>query len=150
MGHFHNAKTHSYAHENPYNVPEITPLLVIRQEHLPEWLPKTQQHDCFSRLPWEILEDIAIKLPNDDALGLRRVSKAFLPLLSSNIFWASRFEASSDRGFLFEKWKSQDATDWLTLYRLTSETHSPPGLQNRRRIWNVIMPLTDLLSLRLA
>lgn len=150
MDHSHNAKTRLYAEENPYNVPEIPTLLVMRLEHPPEWLPKTQQHDCFSRLPWEILEAIAIKLPTDDALGLRRVSKAFLPLLSSGIFWASRFEASGDRGFIFEKWKSQDATDWMSLYRLTSQAHNSRGLQNRRRIWNLIRPLTDLISLRLG
>lgn len=126
----HNAKTRLYAEANPYSVPEIPTLLTLRLEHPPEWLPKIQQHDCFSRLPWEILEGIAIKLPTDDALGLRCVSKAFFPLLSSGIFRASRFEASGDRGFIFEKWRCQDDMDWMSLYRLTSQARNSPGLQN--------------------
>src|SRR5579862_7117241 len=140
----YSSKIHLYAKENPYNVPEIPALLVMRLEHPPEWLPKTQRHDCFSRLPWEILEIVAIKLPTSDALGLRYVSKAFLPLLSSGTFWASRFKANGDRDFIFEKWKSQDTTDWMSLYRLTSHAHNSPGLQNRRRVWDLIRPLTNL------
>lgn len=148
--HFHSPRTLSYAKENPYNVPDIPALLLMHLEHPPKWLPKSQRHDCFSRLPWEIIEAIAINLPTDDALGLRRVSKAFLPLLSSDIFWRSRFEASGDRGFMFEKWKSRDSTDWMSLYRLTGHAHNSRGLQNRRRIWDLIRPLADLISLRLA
>jgi hypothetical protein len=148
VGHRH--RTSLYAKENPYNVPEIPALLMMRLEHPPEWLPKTQRHDRFSMLPWEILEAVAIKLPTDDALGLRLVSKAFLPLLSSGIFWASRFEAGGDLDFIFEKWKSRDATDWMSLYRLISHGHNSPGLRNRRRIWDLIRPLTNLTSLRLA
>jgi hypothetical protein len=76
----------AYTPENPYNAKEILTLLE-RLDHPPEWLPKTQRHNCFSRLPWEILEAIAIKLPTDDALGLRHASKAFLP---SGIFLGVR------------------------------------------------------------
>lgn len=150
MEHPHNTKTREYARENPYNVPDIPTLLVMRLEHPPELLPRTHRYDYFSRLPWEILEAIAIKLPTDNALDLRHVSYAFLPLLSSSIFWLSRFEASGDRGFVFEAWKRRDTTDWMSLYRLTNYTHSSPGLQNRRRIWDLIRPLPDLTSLRLA
>ncbi|KAH0558968.1 hypothetical protein GP486_004412 [Trichoglossum hirsutum] len=146
----YNEKMYSYVQENPYNVPEIPPLLAMRLEHPPEWLPKTQRRDCFSRLPWEILEAVAIKLPTGDALGLRLVSKAFLPLISSGIFWASRFEAGGDRDFIFEKRKSRDTTDWKNLYRLTGHANNSPGLRNRKRIWDLIRPLADLISLRLA
>jgi hypothetical protein len=93
---------------------------------------------------------VAIKLPTSDALGLRRVSKAFLPLLSSRTFWASRFEANGDRDFIFERWKSRDTTDWMSLYRLTSHAHNSPELQNRKRIWDLIRPLANLISLCLA
>ncbi|KAI9765323.1 MAG: hypothetical protein M1839_005523 [Geoglossum umbratile] len=150
VAHRHSPGVRLIAEENPYNVLEIPALLVMRLEHLPEWLPKTQRHDCFSRLPWEILETVAIELPTSDALGLRRVSRAFLPLLSSGTFWASRFEANGDRNFIFEKWKSRDTTDWMSLYQLTSHAHNSPGLRNRKRIWDLIGPITYLTSLRLA
>ncbi len=47
--HVYSAKTHSYAKENPYKVPELPALLLMRLEHPSEWLPKTQRHDCFSK-----------------------------------------------------------------------------------------------------
>ena len=144
-----NDETDVFAKENPYNVPEIPAILVMRLEHPPECLPKQSQDDCFSKLPWEVLEAIVINLPTSDALGLRCVSSAFLQLVSSSTFWASRFEPNSDRGFVFEGC-SRDATDWRSLYRLTNQAHSPPGLRNRQRIWNLIKPLTNLTSLRLA
>ncbi len=146
----HSTNICLYAKENPYIVPDISALPGMRLEHPLHWIPKTQGHDCFSRLSWEILEAIAINLSTDDALGMRRISKAFLPLLSSGVFWSSRFEASGDRRFIFEKRKSRDTTDWLNLYRLTSNAHSSPGLLNRRRIWDLIRPLLDMTSLRPA
>ena len=147
---FNDPQIRFYAQENPYNIPDIPALLASRLEHPPEWMRETRQNDCFSSLPWEILEAIAIKLPTDDALNLRRTSPAFLPLLSSNIFWSSRFQANRERSFVFEKWESRDTTDWMSLYRLTSHIRSPPGLRNRRRIWGLISRLTDLTSLSLA
>jgi hypothetical protein len=48
---YYSPKIHLYAKENLYNVPEIPVLLVMRLEHLPEWFPETQRHDCFSTLP---------------------------------------------------------------------------------------------------
>jgi hypothetical protein len=146
----HNAKLLLYAKSDPYDVPEIPTLLATRLEHPTELPLNTQLNDCFSRLPWEILEAIAVKVPTEDALGLRRFSQAFLRLLFSATFWASRFKASADRGFIFEMWKSRDVTDWMSLYRLTGRTYGPSGLQNRRRIWDLARPLKDIASLRLA
>jgi len=151
-------KACSYDEENPYNVPEITGLLKLCSKHPQStrepWITRklfgTVQDDCFSKLPWEILEAIAIELPTNTALGLCCISKAFFPLISSNSFWASRFELNSDRSFLFEKRNSRDVTDWRRLYELTSQASSSLGLQNRRRIWNLIEPLTNIISLRLA
>ncbi|TVY93033.1 hypothetical protein LAWI1_G004137 [Lachnellula willkommii] len=146
----HNGKVLLYAKSDPYDVPEIPKLLVTRLEHPIELPLNTQLNDCFSRLPWEILEAVAVNLPTDDALGLRCISPAFLRLLASATFWASRFKASADRSFIFETWKSRNVTDWMSLYRLTARTHGPSGLQNRRRIWDLIRPLEDITSLRLA
>lgn len=90
-------------------------MLTTRLEHPTELSLDTKPHDCFSKLSWEILEAIAIELPTEDALGLRRISRAFLPLFSSATFWASRFKASADRRFMFETWNSRDVTDWMSL-----------------------------------
>jgi hypothetical protein len=139
-----------FAKSDPYDIPEIPRLLSMRLEHPTELPPKTQLHDCFSRLPWETLEAIAVYLPTDDALNLRYVSQAFLPLLSSATFWASRFKASAERGFIFELWNNRDVTDWMSLYRLTGRTRGPSGLQNRKRIWDLVRPVRDISSLCLA
>jgi hypothetical protein len=105
--------------------------------------------DCFSTLPWEILEAIAINLPTVDVLNLRQVSKTFLPVLTSHTFWASRFEPGHDRDFIFEMRNNNEPSDWITLYRVTNHTHSSPGLKNRRRIWVLIRALMNLLRLSL-
>jgi hypothetical protein len=108
----------------------------------------TEMGDCFIKLPWEIREAIAVYLPTADVLNLRQASRALVPIFSSQSLWASRFKANADRGFLFEAWNSKESRDWRLLYRRTSDAHSPPGLQNRKRIWNLIQSLTDILSLR--
>ncbi|KAE9374035.1 hypothetical protein N431DRAFT_481358 [Stipitochalara longipes BDJ] len=150
VGKCHNAKTRFYAKSNPYDIPEISTLLATRLDHPTELQVDKKLHDCFSRLPWEILEAIAVNLTTDDALGLRRISQDFLPLLSSATFWASRFIASADRGFIFETWRIREVPDWMSLYRLTSRTRGPAGLQNRRRVWDLATPLKNITSLRLA
>lgn len=140
----------AHAEANPYNIPEVPNLLAMRLEH-PTGLPlNTQVRDCFSRLPWEILEAIAINLPTNDALSLRCISPAFLPLFSSTIFWASKFKANGDRGFIFETWENRNDRDWMSLYRLTNRTYGSFGIQNRRRIWDLVRPLKNITSLRLA
>ena len=98
-------------------------------------------------LPWEIKEVIAINLPTGDALNLLWSSKAFLPLLTSQTFWASRFEAGRNRDFIFEKRNNKESRDWIMLYRITNHAHSPPGLKNRRRVWVLIQALIKSLRL---
>lgn len=142
--------TYLCAIEDPYNMPDISSALSTCKQNAPAWSPSTQSSNCFSKLPWEILENIALTLPTKDALGLRHVSPVFLPILYSQTFWASRFKANSDRCYVFEKWEARDSTDWLTLYRLTSPDRCSPGLKNRKRIWDLITPLTETIRLRLA
>ncbi|KAI9847501.1 MAG: hypothetical protein M1837_002402 [Sclerophora amabilis] len=139
-----------YAKDDPYRVPEIPSILTECLRCRPEWAPKAQARDCFSRLPWEILEAIAISLCTADALTLRLASISFVPLLSSRTFWASNFEANGERGFLFEKRRTRDTTDWLSLYRRTGLAACPPGLRNRQRIWPLIKPLAQLANSTLA
>ena len=100
-------------------------------------------------LPWEIFESIAINLSTRDASSLWRSSKAFLPLLTSQNFWASRFQSDHDHDFIFENRNSKQSRDWITLYRVTSYAQRSPGLKNRKRIWRSIQVLTKLLYLRL-
>ncbi|KAH0544334.1 hypothetical protein FGG08_001475 [Glutinoglossum americanum] len=144
-----SSETLQYAKEDPYDIPEIPGLLMMRSQKPPHLVSNTQGRDCFSVLPWEILEAIAISLPTGDALNLRRASKAFLPILTSQTFWASRFEAQHDRDFIFEKRNNRESRDWITLYRITNRAHSPPGLKNRRRVWGLIRALINSLRLRL-
>ena len=145
---YDGSEIYQYAKENPYDIPEIAELLRIRLQNPPHLVIKSQRGDCFSLLPWEILEAIAINLPAGDALNLRLASKEFLPLLTSQIFWASRFGPGREREFIFEK-RNKEPRDWNTLYRRTNYAQSPPGLNNRRRVWGLIRTLIDLLRLRL-
>jgi hypothetical protein len=142
--------TYLCAIEDPYNVSDMSAPLSARKEYPPTWSPSTQSKNCFSKLPWEILENITLTLPTRDALGLRYVSPVFLAILYSQTFWASRFKANSDRCYVFEKWDARDNTDWLSLYRLTSPDRCSPGLKNRKRIWDLITPLTETIRLCLA
>lgn len=134
---------------DPVEVPEVIEML---QSTASSSLPKTVQNlsssDCFGKIPWELREAMAIYLPTEDALNLRKASKAFIPLLSSQTFWASRFQPGGERAFIFEKQNRPETRDWLQLYRLTGPSQSPPGLRNRRRIWAMLEEITQLLLLR--
>ena len=145
-----NSKQYQYSRENPYNVPEIPELLTTRLQKLQLLVSKEQVRDCFSKLPWEILEAIAISLPTADALNLRRASKTFLPILASQTFWASRFQVGHDRDFVFEMRNNKEPRDWISLYRITNHAPSPPGLKNRRRVWGLIPMLINMLRLCLS
>ena len=136
-----------HARRNPYDMPDISEPLKMRLENPTHLFAMSQTGDCFSTLPWEILEAVAINLPTGDALVLRRASRAFLPLFTSQTFWASRFELGHEREHVFEK-RNKEQRDWVSLYRRTSYAHSPPGLKNRRRVWGLIRKFIILLSLR--
>ncbi|KAL8790504.1 MAG: hypothetical protein Q9195_006335 [Heterodermia aff. obscurata] len=94
-------------------------------------------HDLFGVLPWEILEDIAIRLATRDALQLRHASASFLPLYISSAFWASRFSADGERGLFFERNGPRDYLEWITLYKLSKLPSQIPALSNRHRVWNL-------------
>ncbi|KAL4932136.1 F-box protein [Aspergillus undulatus] len=113
--------------------------------------PAVTQHrwlssDCFSRLPLEVVEEISSYLPITTVLELRSISRAFTQLFYSQVFWASRFRAHLERGFLFEAFEEHLPRDWLWVYRRTtniSETY--PGLKNRQRIWRLVELLLEKL-----
>ena len=146
--------TYRHAKENPYDILEIQRLLNEPPQHPPCWKkfdslrPSSKTGDFFARLPWEICEEIALYLPTTDILNVRRASRAFFHIFSSQPFWASRFQANAERGFVFESRNSKKPKDWRSLYRCTNDVYSPPGLRNRKRIWGLILSLIDVLSMR--
>jgi hypothetical protein len=141
------------AHENPYNIPIISKLLARTREGSDSRVPKPSQdgresRDCFSRLPWELREAIAIALSTCDALKLRLSSRSFVDIAASQTFWASRFARGGERDFIFEVRERKQSTDWMLLYRNSSPFHAPLGLKNRIRIWNDIFSIKGLLEIR--
>lgn len=97
-----------YAKENPHDVPEIQQLLKEFPRSPPtgyEIGPSASAlkgRDCFTMLPWEILEGIAVHLPTADVLNLCRASRVIVYTFSSQSFWASRFKPNADRGYLLK------------------------------------------------
>ena len=143
------SEIHRNAQANPYDVPDISQLLVMPSDHPPDTMPSSQCRDCFTLLPWEILEGIAKLLPTTDALTLRLASRSFICILRSQSFWASRFAPGRERDFVFEMRKGKKCKDWRLLYRRTGAAYAAPGLQNRRRIWSLIQVIKEYLGLRL-
>lgn len=134
---------------DPYNVPEVSQLLALQREETESQVLRLswENRDCFARMPLEIREAIAVVTPTIDALNLGLASHSFTNIMTSQIFWASRFAFSKERGFLFETRTSKQVTDWKQLYRSTAKHCAPLGLQNRIRIWDLILSIKELLEL---
>jgi hypothetical protein len=136
--------------ENPYLVPDVYAILAEHPEQPPTFeqaaalsLSRPASKDRLSGLPAELGQAIAVLLPTADVLRARLASRAFWPVFYSQQFWASRFQESGERPWLFElRWRTP--RDWRWLFRRTNHT---PGLRNRQRIWNVIQGVLDLLAL---
>lgn len=103
------SETYKYARENPYDMPEISKSPEMRMTNPPHLFAQAQPGDCFSTLPWEILEVIAVDLPTGDALAMRRASRALLPVLTSQIFGRPDFNpVKSANMFLRSETKSRE------------------------------------------
>lgn len=111
---------------------------------------RTPRNDCFTQLPYEMVEEIAAHLATSSVLSLRLISPAFTPLFYSQSFWASRFQAGRERGFLFKIWQDPKRRDWRTLYYLTNSTNLPQSLQNGKRVWDSVESLGKKVSLEWA
>ena len=112
----------------------------------------TTTFDRLSLLPLEILENIAASLSTCEVKILRQTSKALagiIPFGLGQFFWVSRFRRSSELDYIFEVRNSKKGLDWRSLYmEVMKITNFCEGLQNRKRIWNLIKsPLSDLVSL---
>ena len=75
------------------------------------------------------------------------LSRSFTDIVTSRIFWASRFAPGGERDFIIET-KSKQVTDWKQLYQSTGERHAPLALQHRMRIWKLILYIKELLEMR--
>ena len=146
---YRKSEAYHYARYNPYDVPELHELLSISSREDRNSDLCTNSNNCFSVLPWEIRETIAIYLSTRDVTNLFMSSKAFLPLLTSQTFWSSRFQTGSDRDFVFET-RAKRPKDWIYLYQMTNDARSPPGLKNRKRIWSLAQALVNLLRFQLV
>lgn len=129
MANYYTAQTE--AEENPYDIGEMPDLLMLSSKSSktpPETTPMTGRNDCFAIFPWEILEAIGINLPIPDVLRLVRASISFLPILTSQTFWSSRFDPGNDREFIFEVGgrNRREPRGWIRLYQLTCHASSPP------------------------
>ena len=147
-----NFEVEWYARADPLNIPEVSLIIeeasrarserkMFRGENLTQ-----DASDCFGKLPWEICEMIAANLPTIDILNIRRVSKLFGPIITSQRFWASRFGPLTERDHIFELGSSKVLLDWKLLYRLSSEQFSSRGMLNRKRVWKLIQLFLDLLK----
>ncbi|KAH8692355.1 hypothetical protein BGW36DRAFT_44910 [Talaromyces proteolyticus] len=149
MEQYSKSKAYQYARYNPYDVPELYKLLSISSQVDQNSEFRTNSNNCFSLLPWEIRETIAIYLSTRDIANLLISSKAFLPLLTSQTFWSSRFQTGRDRDFIFET-RAKRPKDWIYLYQMTNNAQNPPGLKNRKRIWSLAQALVNLLCFQLV
>ena len=132
--------------EDPFDVSCI-PKMLAADIRLPFAKPLVKASgDCFALLPWELCVKVAILLSTNDALNLRRASASFLPLYTSGCFWASRFSADGERGFLFEAQRPRGYLGWLTLYKLSRPSHCPSELRNRQRVWGLTNMIANLVQ----
>ncbi|KKA22129.1 F-box domain containing protein [Rasamsonia emersonii CBS 393.64] len=142
-----------HAAENPCDEEEVQQLLKEQRQYPPSETLIGQRRvsdekDCFMRIPFDVLDEIAAYLATADVLRLRQASRAFVPIFSSQSFWASQFEVNGEQGFLFEARRNKESRDWRWLYHRTNDAHGSPGLQNRKRIWCLNKSLKDILSMR--
>lgn len=146
---YSKSEAYQYARYNPYDVPELHELLSMSSQEDRNSDLRTNSKNCFSVLPWEIREAIAIHLSTRDMANLLMSSKTFLPLLNSQTFWRSRFQGGRDRDFVFEI-RAKRPKDWIYLYQMTNDAQSPPGLKNRKRIWSLTKAVVNLLRFQLV
>ncbi|KAE8147809.1 hypothetical protein BDV25DRAFT_159511 [Aspergillus avenaceus] len=137
-----------YALADPCKIPEISELLQETAQP-PKRELTIKRKDCFGVLPWEVLELIAIYLSTRDAVRLQRASKSFLPLSTSQYFWASRFKPGGEYDFMFEMWNVKESRDWRMLCQKVKCTISP-GIMNRKRIWTLIQKAAEIFHLKLS
>lgn len=111
-------------------------------------------HDPFDMVPEELCCAIAAYLPTNDLLNLRLASRSFWSIFDTQEFWASRFRGiGSERSWLYEAAQVLATPgnirrhDWRWLYRRTAGARVEEWVKNRKRIWDLILPVVDLMDL---
>lgn len=158
--------------QEPWNIPELTRLLQAsrldastqtnRNKSRPARRNKPRRaktrltvvkdivSNYFTELPSEVLEYILAYVPTDSVKSLGRTSKGLKLIIPSGLgqsFWASRFQASFECGFVFEALTYEYRLDWKSLY-FTLKSALFPELENRRRVWRIIQSLSGVLRLQ--
>ena len=135
---------------DPYDVPEVSQLPALQRDETEFRVLRSSQKskDCFAKMPLEIRMAIAVVTPTKDALNLGLASRSFTDIVTSRMFWASRFAPGGERDFIFETRQSKQATDWKQLFQSTGESRASPALRERMRIWKLILYIKELLELR--
>lgn len=118
-----------------------------------QWCPENKKNprlcDPLTTLPPEIRETILILLPSRDVCNLRIGSRAFASLQLSNDFWASRFGPGFEFSFVFESRRYREdrlsSLSWKKLYDGVRECLAIRSIRNRRRIWDLMLPLAQTL-----
>ena len=157
---FENVEQPEFAQEyaDPWNIPELQEILQGAQ------LPSKDNSrnldltggavlsNVFTRLPLEILNHIVAFLPTEEVRTLSRTSKELAMTIPSGLgqsFWASRFQPRFELDFIFEAKENRERLDWRAIYfRVAKALPGSLGLQNRKRIWNLIRsPLSELVCM---
>ncbi|KAK2799479.1 hypothetical protein FQN50_008451 [Emmonsiellopsis sp. PD_5] len=114
------------------------------------------KQDIFATLPEEIFNMIFVLLPSKGVCNLRRASRSarLMPLWLN--FWVSRFQHPFEFSWNFEAKRRLTSTpgscDARGLYMKIKDTiikaenlELVRSIQNRRRIWTILLPLADAL-----
>ncbi|KEY83941.1 hypothetical protein F box [Aspergillus fumigatus] len=150
------------AHEFPilpgrFPLPRLDELMRFTKgppKHSPIIAQRPVNHpiDGFGRLSFDILVVISSMLPTKEALDLRLVTRAAIPLFASSQFWKTRFRIDRERGFLlpivgkFSPPQGDHGIDWRLLYHCTARLNCSDWFEIEIRAWETLRWLRDTAS----
>ncbi|KAF4261233.1 hypothetical protein CNMCM8812_005058 [Aspergillus fumigatus] len=150
------------AHEFPilpgrFPLPSLDELMRLTKgppKHSPIVAQKPVNHpmDGFGRLSFDILVIISSMLPTKEALDLRLVTRAAIPLFASSQFWKTRFAIDRERGFLlpivrkFSPPQGDHGIDWRLLYHCTARLNCSDWFEIEILAWETLRWLRDTAS----
>ncbi|KAF7122735.1 hypothetical protein CNMCM5793_000845 [Aspergillus hiratsukae] len=114
--------------------------------------PVNHPTDGFEQLSLETLVIISSMLPTKEALDLRHVTRAAMPLFASSKFWRTRFAINGERGFLlpivrkFFPPEGNQEIDWRLLYHCTARLNCSDWFEMEIRAWETLRWLRDTAS----
>jgi hypothetical protein len=104
------------------------------------------------KLPAELLDHILTFLPSTAILSARLASRVLACLRLSKAFWRSRFARGAEYECVIEPWLYKSGTiferrfaDPRVVYETLKSEKGSPILENRRRVWELVGPLSDAL-----